>query len=92
MMHSTKENSESLSLNGCLKTGPALGPAKEHPDQKKIKSIALCGNLQKAFPQIQIKKVPVCPKRRSQLNRTTPIYKTFVWLSSNSLPIIRNNR
>ena len=31
-----KANSKSLSLNDCLKTGPHLGLAKEHPDQKKI--------------------------------------------------------
>ena len=31
-----KRNRKSLSLNDCLKTGPALGPAKEHPDQKII--------------------------------------------------------
>ena len=62
-MHCTRENRKLLSLNDCLKTGTAFVPAKEHPDQKKIKPIVLCGNLQKAFPQIQIKKVPVRPKK-----------------------------
>ena len=62
-MHCTRENRKLLSLNDCLKTGTAFVPAKEHPDQKKIKPIVLCGNLQKASPQIQIKKVPVRPKK-----------------------------
>ena len=54
---SVRKNSRSLSLNDCLETDPA--PQKilwSNLIRTKFKSIALCGDLQKAFLQMQIKK------------------------------------
>ena len=54
---STRENSKSLSLNDCLETGPALQNLLWRILIRTIfKPIVLCGDLQKAFLQIQIKK------------------------------------
>ena len=72
MMHCTRENSESLSLNGCLKTGPALGPARGILIRKNYKPIVLCGNLQKAFPQIQIKKGSSVSEKKISIKKKFP--------------------
>lgn len=54
---SARENSKSLSLNGYLETGPALqNLLRSILIRAKFKPIALCGDLQKVFLQIRIKK------------------------------------
>ena len=50
---SARENSKSLSLNDCLETDPALQSLLW---SILIRTIALCGDLQKVFHQIRIKK------------------------------------